>query len=73
MYREILLQSRELQEDLYHLYCLLAAASEYYDKIYERNCEMPGWLFVHSQLDAFALGNPEVVLGVLPSEAEKPE
>jgi hypothetical protein len=75
IYREIVQQSPELEQDLITLHRLVAKASDHYDRIYERyidSWELPGGQLLHSQL-SFALGDPEILLGVLPGEAEKPE
>jgi hypothetical protein len=72
MYREIVELSIDLEEDIVVLRDLLASASEHYEEMYERYCDLPGWAFLHVQL-SFALGNPEILGGVLPGEAEKPE
>ena len=73
MYREIVQQNSELEEDIITLHHMLANASDYYGRMYEKYSDLydlPGWEFLHVQL-SFVVGDPEILLGVLPGEAEK--
>jgi hypothetical protein len=75
MYREIVQQSPELEEDLITLHRMLESVRDFYEEMDEKHgfqYELPGWVFIYDQL-FFAIGMPEILLGLLPGEAEKPE
>jgi hypothetical protein len=69
MYKDIVQESKELEEDIRRLHGMIAAASEYYEEIYERYCDLLGWEFLHAQMSK-ALGRPEILLGVIPEEED---
>jgi hypothetical protein len=54
---------------------LVLMAEAKYAEMHERyfnEYDLPGWMLLKSQLD-FALWDPEILGGVLPEEAEKPQ
>ena len=67
IYKEIVLESEELEEDVRRLHGLIAAAERHYEVMYERYCNVPGWELLHAQMSK-ALGWPEILLEVLPDE-----
>ena len=72
MYRDIVEQSPELEEEIFRLQVMLEDADDLYQDICHRYCGLPGWEFLESQV-SMAIGNMGVLLGVLPGYAEKPE
>jgi hypothetical protein len=75
IYRDIVQQSSELQKDLREYRDLARLAEAKLAEMHERyfnEYDLPGWMLLKCQLD-FALRDPEILGGVLPEEAEKPE
>jgi hypothetical protein len=67
IYKDIVLDSEELEDDIRRLHASIAAAEKHYEVMCERYCEVPGWELLHAQI-SMALGWPEILLGVLPDE-----
>lgn len=59
-----------MEDDIRRLHGMIAAAEKHYEAMYERNCELPGWELLHAQI-SMALGQPEILLGVMPGEGQK--
>ncbi len=57
--------NEELERDIRRLQSMIVAVDDYYEVIYERHCDSPGFEYVHSHLGR-AVGNPEELLKVLP-------
>ncbi len=67
MCRDAVAFNEELEMDIRRLQSMIKATEDYYEEIYERNCDSPGFEFVHSHL-CRAVGNPEELLKVLPED-----
>lgn len=68
--RDIVECNEELERDIRTLQSMLRATDDYFEEIYERHRDSPGWDFVHSHLGR-AVGNPEELLKVLPENKEQ--
>lgn len=67
MSQEAVAFNEELERDIRKLQSMIIAVDAYYEVIYERHCDSPGFLYVHSHLGR-AVGNPEELLMVLPED-----
>ncbi len=65
--QDIVQSNEELERDIRTLQSMLMATDDYYEEIYERHCDSPGWGFVNSHLGR-AVGNPEELLKMLPEQ-----
>ena len=72
MYKDIVEQSKELEEDIRRLHGLLLAASDYYEEMFERYCELPGWYFLRAQMSMTLPRQHEILLAVIPEEEQEP-
>jgi len=66
MYKDIVQQSKELEEDIRRLHSLHVAALDYYEEMSERYCELPGWDFLHAQMSMTLPLLHEILLAVIP-------
>jgi hypothetical protein len=65
--QDIVQLNEKLEQDLRTLQSMIMAVDDYYEEIYERHCDSPGWDFVHSHVGR-AVGDTEELLKVLPEE-----
>jgi hypothetical protein len=70
VYKDIVSESEELEVDIRRLHAMIAAAEKHHEAMYERYRELPGWQLLHAQI-SMALGQPEILLGVMPGEGQE--
>ncbi len=64
---EIVLNNEELERDIRRLQSMIVATDNYYTEIYEKHCDLPGFVSIHQHLGR-AVGQPDELLKVLPEE-----
>ncbi len=67
MSQEAVALNEDFERDIRRLQSMIMAVDDYYEVIYERHCDSPGFEYVHSHLGR-AVGNPEELLMVLPED-----
>lgn len=72
MYRDIVEQRPKLEEDLRRLHCMLEEAEDYYGQICCEHEDLPGWEILDGKASR-AFGMTEILLALMPGEAEKPD
>ncbi len=65
--QEALEYNSQLEWDIRRLQSMILAVDAYYEVIYERHCDSPGFEYVHSHLSR-AVGDAEELLMVLPED-----
>ena len=66
IYKDIVLESQELENDIRKLHGMVAAAVKHYELMYEQYCELPGWELLHAQISMTLPWQHEILLAVLP-------
>lgn len=60
-----------MEDDIRRLHDMIAAAEKHHEAMYERYRELPGWRrLLHARI-SMALGQPEIVLGVMLREGQE--